>query len=382
MGKKFVIRLLLFLTPLLILYALPFGVLWMAGDLADVNRIIDLQARHDKVVVMGMGYSNPNKYYKLRSLQTQRPQVLVLGSSRTMQFRSKLVRPGVTFYTAGGSVGDCNQLSTILSRIEPGHEPNVIIVGLDQCFFNANPDVDTEADAPNVFGGAADTYTVFTTNFKKVYMDYFRGKYRLGDVCRQSTQPELVGMQAKVAGSGFRNDGSYRYGRHVLGSPEHKVFDTPQYGDVFEKVAGGAARFRYGQEISPAAIQSLGVFLETCSKRGIHVVAFVPPFASAVLHKMMSMDDKYAYIPKIMPALSPLFAGRGFTVKDFTDLATLGASEMEIIDGSHGSEKAYVRVFLLLAEADASLAAMADLPELRRKLAATEDPFDVFGDAM
>jgi hypothetical protein len=55
-----------------------------------------------------------------------------------MQFRSKFYRPEENFFNAGGGVETIDNFIQFFSEIPLGMEPNILIVGLDQYFFNHN----------------------------------------------------------------------------------------------------------------------------------------------------------------------------------------------------------------------------------------------------
>jgi len=61
-------------------------------------------------------------------------------------------------------------------------------------------------------------------------------------------------------------------------------------------------------------------------------------------------------------------------------LASLGASDEETLDGFHGSEKAYLRLFIKMAENDKILGFCGqDLKYLNERLNSSKGPFSVFG---
>ena len=70
---------------------------------------------------------------------------------------------------------------------------------------------------------------------------------------------------------------------------------------------------------------------------------------------MRQSGENYEYIFKLDDALNPLFRKFDFDFYDFTDLASLGASDVETIDGFHGSEKAYLRLYIKIAERNEKL---------------------------
>lgn len=154
----------------------------------------------------------------------------------------------------------------------------------------------------------------------------------------------------------FRNDGSYTWASYVA-DPTDSRHEDHGFRNTLDRIAKGNRRFEYGARVSAAALAEVDALLNDCRTRGIHVVAFLPPFANQVLRAMQARPADYGYLAGIVPGLEPLFRRHGFVLGDFSDLATLGASDRETIDGFHGSEKAYLRLLLRLADRDDRLRA-------------------------
>jgi hypothetical protein len=211
----------------------------------------------------------------------------------------------------------------------------------------------------------------------RAYKDYWSKKFTLRDLSRSDAGRKAVGMSAAVYAEGFRNDGSYYYGRKITqaGAREDAGFRTS-----LERIAKGESNFRYAERASAAAFEELESLLNVCAARNIHVVAFLPPYAHEVYAKMKEQDSRYAYMDEVRETLPGLFARFNYVFYDYTDLATLHASDEEVIDGYHASEKAYLRLLLGMAERDSELAQYLHLSYLNQRLTASESPYFVFGE--
>jgi hypothetical protein len=187
-----------------------------------------------------------------------------------------------------------------------------------------------------------------------------------------------IGLNAVVNGNGFRNDGSYTWAQHIENRLTAADADR-NFDNTLSRIAKGHRRFEYGEQVSARALAELRAFLEECRSRGIHVVAFLPPFANAVFRKMWSMHTEYGYLRELRPRLMPAFAATGFALHDFSDLASVGASDKETIDGFHASEKAYLRLFLRMCDGDVILKDYAqDTALLKIGLESSENDYTVF----
>ncbi|MGB4226401.1 MAG: hypothetical protein WBJ68_07045 [Candidatus Dechloromonas phosphoritropha] len=188
-----------------------------------------------------------------------------------------------------------------------------------------------------------------------------------------------IGLNAVAHANAFRNNGSYTWAQFVADpwNPKNSDFE---FQNTFDRIQMGDRRFQYAEHVSEKALLELDALLRECKARGIYVAAFLPPFAHVVFERMQSMPKQYGYLREIEPSLRAIFDKSGFSLNDFSDLARLGASDKETIDGFHGSEKAYLRLFLRTIESGPQLKTFArDLIFLRERLDAAAGDHVVFG---
>ena len=341
----------------------------LSGELTPVARLIQEQQNGDRPVLLGLAYTNPDRYLKLQSVVERQPSLVVLGTSRSMQFRAAFFADPGEFYNAGGGVETIRDFSGFLSRIPEGLEPAIMIIGLDQYFFNDKFDMQERPfDKPQQ--GA-----VWQSGVKGLAPDYMKGKFRLSDIFARQGQVKKIGLNALMNNNGFLNDGSYYYGS-IMEDPTSSL--DYQFQDTFKRIEAGNRRFQYGKEISKEALEELEKFLKLAKERNVYVIGFLPPYAHEVYERMMAMEDKYTYILKLEGSLGPIFDAHGFGLYDFSDLATLGATDKETIDGFHGSEKAYVRLLLLMAEDNGMLGQRVDSKYLGERLNSSANDYSVF----
>ena len=377
--KRFAVKLFIFLFPFLLLYGFPFYVLFVSGDLAPVEQVIREQKMSKALVLFGPAYSNFSPYFRLKSVLEREPDIVSLGTSRVMQFRSRFFRSGVSFYNAGGAVYRIEHFESFLEKIPSGKEPKLIFMGLDQYFFNPNWNDETPGDFEKQL--SANNYNaldILLDNWQQVYSDYFGKKYSLRSLSA-GRKNNLIGLNALANGNGTRNDGSYRDAKYIRDPFNPKNSDY-QFKNVFDRIAKGDRRFEYSETISEGAIGTLERFLKKCKERGVHVVGFLPPYPHVVYEKMVSMPQ-YQYLSQIAPHLKPLFARYGFDFYDFSDISWIGASDTETLDGLHGSEKAYLRAFTVMVESSSTLRHYAqDIAYLKKVLYDAPNDYEVFGD--
>ncbi|HBV01190.1 MAG TPA: hypothetical protein DEF00_02210 [Candidatus Taylorbacteria bacterium] len=368
----------LFILPLVLLLAFPVYVFVKSGEGMSTKSVIAAQISGKSPILFGAAYGNSTSYYKLRYLYELNPDVIALGTSRALQFRSGFFTPDTRFLNAGGSISRIEQFREFLDKIPRGKEPSIILIGLDQNFFDPSWRGRTPVgiDELSVFDSPA---SVFLNSWTKIYRDYYRRKFTFSDLDDGSRDRRAIGLNARRNGNGFRNDGSYRYGyfldhfdarEAVLA--EIRNFDRAQTTDPHLQKAPGA--------LDEASIKEIESFLQLSAERNIHIVGFLPPYPPSVYAGLLEDMEDYPYIFTIFDRLRPLFAARGFSFYDFSDSAAFWSNDAEMIDLIHGSEKTYTRLFLKMVATDSKLASYAAVSDIERRLKTATSTFALFPD--
>ncbi len=308
------------------------------------------------------------------NIETKRPKIITLGNSRVLQFRDVFFKQA-DFVNAGGTIGKVEDLNDFFEKLPTDYRPQVIIIGLEQSYFNpATADEIQDNDSKTT---SQSKMQIYLSVWPKIYKDYFLGKFRVADLFTKKNESKAFGLNALVNHNGLRNDGSYYYGKFIKNPQDVKAED---YGfkDTNFRIRKNCCRFERSSELSKKALFELELFLEKCFRKGIYVTGFLPPYPHEIYRKITSMNDDYLYLRKLMPALSPIFGKHNFSLFDFSDLNSTGAAEGEYIDGLHASEKAYLRLWIKMAESDKVLIDYADLPELKQKLSEAKSDYEVF----
>lgn len=369
--KKFFGRVLIFLTPILGILAFPLFVFIMAREYVSPD--IFATPTHN---IVGFAYSNPVTYYKARAVQQRRPRVIALGSSRVLTFRDKFFNTPETFFNAGNSVGTIHAFQQFLDQIPKEDQPSIIIIGLDQNFF-----IDTWDTAQAKTG--ATTYTthtspenIFLTSWLTIYRDYATDKFSLYSLFDPKRRKNNIGLRAFVSGEGFSPDGAYNFGSFFKNPLANEPDGQKKFVEDIHNVLSGKGRYSAAESVSTSSLSELALFLDTAAARNIHVVGFIPPIAPSV-YEALSMHERI-FLRDLPLALAPIFSRHGLVFVDFSDSAPFGISDAEMIDEAHGSDKAYLRIFLKLCEQDAQLASVsAPLDGLQLLLKNSRDSYHV-----
>ncbi len=361
--------------PVVILYAFPFVILFQSGELLSVGDVIDRQMNERRPVIYGASYSTRTfqVQFKLQQVIRRAPSVLVIGASRVLQFRSAFFKNPSSFYNQGWGITGVEDIQTLLEAIPKEKSPRILILGLEEFYFNPNYVKSGNFSLVEDGSGA----NVVASQWWVVLRDYFKHEFSLAQLFRKDTSGiSYIGMHAIVSHEGYRKDGSYCYDKVVRTNGR-----DIQFKSTLDEMANEGPTFERGSHVSPTVLAALDRLLQLCQQRNIHVVAFLPPYPHLIYSKLSSMRDKYGYMFEIASRCAPLFRKYGGSFYDFSDLLSVGASDHELVDGMHGSEKAYLRLFLLMQAQDPLLHAVAaDEDYLNRRLNGAVGPYVVFGD--
>jgi hypothetical protein len=320
-----------------------FFLTYRSGELLPINAIIRIQQSSDNVLV-GMAIQNIDAQMKFESTKIINPDILALGTSRVMQFRREYFNDDVLFYNAGGVVANLVQYIDFITALE--QNPEYVIIGLDQYFFNEN------------YAKLNQGHVIYTYNYDpiKIVVSVFRKILQKELLIYQSyAYNNNLGLTAKVHGDGFRKDGSYFYNR-IINEPDSDYsskFVFP-FEDTIKRIDVGNARFEYGEDIYRESVEQVILLLNECKKRKITVISFLPPFAPYINLKMEESGN-YNYVKKIYATLYPIFEQFGYEFYDFTDSSHLSDDTM-YIDGFHGDDNVYHNILLNIKSNNSILA--------------------------
>jgi hypothetical protein len=362
----------LFSLPVLLVLGIPAAIGLTTGECFHIDQVVKAQSGPRKVL-FGPAYGLPDAAFKLRRTLLEKPQVLVVGSSRVLNIRRNFIRPEISFYNAGRISDHIWNLRQALMRIPPDQLPSHLIVGIDQYQFNADscddiPKSITPAMVDKRFSNEHEGWSRVPEIAPLMLKDLLSGKIH-PQAASPSWQP--IGIAATMNGSGFRNDGSYRYGETITIPPASRSA-SDRMANSLKRVRKGSRSFEHGETIHQPNIDEIGEFLDWCRKHRIHVIAYLPPYAPSTLAAMRREPAPYAYLPLVHSTLKPLFDRYGFIVHDFTEVP--GATDDQFIDGFHPSERVDAEILLHIALLDPVAAEMINSNHIQSLIAASTDP--------
>lgn len=367
---------LLFVSPVALVSIVPTYILVTSKEnFFDVDRLLTGESKY----VLGYTYNEANyRYIKWSHLKlNERKDVWALGSSRVLQFREQTFDK--SFYNVGYTISSINDFRPFLKGLPADKLPEYIILGLDQWMFNSVWDNLKTTPSEHYWEDSFSFYPR-STLYGAVYKDLLVKK--IPPFMPKSDQSNTrVGFNAILNDTGFRNDGSMRYGKQIAGlltrDPSIEDFE---YAGTLNRIDQGISRFEYGESVNEKALVELNELLAYCSEKKIKVVGFLPPFADKVYNKMMAMDSRYQYIKDLDSKIRPIFEKYDYEVYDFSSITKVGSGDNETIDGFHGSEVAYQRIVIEMLKSGSVLNQVTDLNRIVKDLENRPNGYSVYGD--
>lgn len=354
--KKLTVRVVLFTLPFLAVFAFPFYVLQVSGEFIPSGRIISIQTEKPRPYMIVQAYSDDWGYIKLEGTRKVKPAVLALGTSRMMQVRDSYFKR--RFYNAAKGVAEPSHLLDFLEQLPPEAMPETLIVGLDPNFFNPKwvwYSSEKLFKKPNDW---KEWIKIFSKNWFTVYTDYFKGKFSLREIREERKNGFVkVGLFARVEDSGFLNDGSFLYMKHILERENGPVEDAlEKRRAALKNIVESGQIYVHGSEVSEKTLLEIEAFLQEAKRRGIHVVAYLPPLAPSIYEAVAARPRDFAYLSKIEAAAGPLFRKYGYSFFNFMDSRKLGATDAYYVDDVHDTGEITLRLLMRMAEIDPRLA--------------------------
>ena len=367
--RRFLRRFLPFLFPLIIYVLFPCVLLLITKE----NFYPPPDDFQDNKLI-GYAYNQDNiRFLKWDRLQHHKKfDVLVLGSSRVLQFRRQMFN--VPFYNAGLSVAHISDYRQFLKEIPKINLPKYLLLGIEQWEFNS-------AFNNVIVRDWKDKFRVFPNKEKlnSIYSDLFSSVYSIKYMVSNSNKNNY-GIFAVTRNNGFRSDGSRKYGNHVdklINYPEK--YDSLKFEDVKYRINEGSKRFNFFNSIKHSALKELDSLLIFCKSNNIITTGIVPPFPQTILNKM-NQSGNYPEFFTFFSSVDSVFIKNKIELFDYTNPTSFGSSNAEFLDGFHGGEVCYLRLLINMLEKGSVLNEITDVESLKKQLSVRRNNFEVYGD--
>jgi hypothetical protein len=370
----FLLKIVVFALPFAIPFVLLTGFLIYTGESMPLRMVVDMQMGETPVLYRPR-FGNRDLEFKLLAANTRQPEVVAIGSSRILQFRSMFFnRDSANFYNAAGPAWQLDHLEHVVRGLS--YTPRILILSLDHPWFNdAYPGDPFEPSLEPT----SDFAHIFMVN-RSVMQMLFNGETI--DIGRMLERREpgfggmALGLRAIRDGHGFRNDGSEQYGDFLIA---HFLSPEGERARHLSLLENGQDMYARGDAVSEDALNKLERLLQFCEERGIYVIGLLPPFMPTLYQQMLA-GRQHGYIEQLAPRLTELFEQHDYAFFDFSDGATLGANDSDFFDGWHAAERIYLRLYTeMLRLLPDMLGDYSDLEFLEAADRAATDTFNVFG---
>ncbi len=379
MTSKFLVRFGIFLVPLMLYFGVTTSILLFGGELMPLTQVAEAQLSNPDTLYRRF-YRDDFRPFKLISTELHRPEVLALGSSRIMQFRSaEFVNGNSIFYNAGGSAGNVYEVRSFLEQLDPNALPKVAIINLDEDWFHPRYAQFARAQAPWSVDFSQEDIYQFLNLTRLTLNDVVMGTYPIAPIFG-GTDPfyhdPAIGIGALTHSGGFRGDGSRSYGSVIL---DPKTNDE-RFAEMRARMQTEGSRFAYGDVVDEGALEEIAALMQFAQDNGIGLVLFSPPYPPSIYNEMME-SGHYTYMTKTINRLAELARQHGVLYYNFMDGGTLGTDD-DFFDGLHGSEYIYLHMLLeMLKDPNNPLIRYTNVDNLT---AAFQRPrlnqFEVYGD--
>jgi len=146
-----------------------------------------------------------------------------------------------------------------------------------------------------------------------------------------------IGQQAALNRSGYAPDGSYYYGKYLIGSGVD--IEKLQFKKTFNRIK----QWR-GNAVDSATWTQFEQIIERLRSRGIQVVILFPSVAPSVYDSMQDSSNEHFYINVLQERIARL----DVSFVDALNATALGGNDCEFADGIHGGDVMYARILQVL----------------------------------
>jgi len=296
---RFIVTLLLVLSPLLLVGVALEALAWRIGETMPMSMITTWQdGAPDRVWRGGDGHSFLT--YKLARIADLKPEVIALGSSRANSFRGDVVAP-YSFYNAGLTTWTIDQDKRFLELItRDGYAPRALVFTLDYWMFSPGFD--------HYWGNRFDlTPLTHIDDLMRVVGQLTSDPADLWH--RLSATGREHGLYALLTGEGFAADGSMP-SKPTTADAARLDADNTEIGTPPAVLA---------DEMSPDQLAKFDEFVALAKAKHVALIAVQLPFYEKILDGLNGNPDAGIWRQFESAEWRQRLADKGVTFFDFAD---------------------------------------------------------------
>lgn len=352
----FIKKIILFLVPLGLVFIFPSLIIFYGNEYFSSREIVRLQTVYPQSL-FGFAYNSESFFqYKKYLVEVKKPEVIALGTSKVMQIRKEFFNDKTVFINAGGAGTTLTEMFLFLDSLPKDNSIKLILLGIDKEVFDSPMPIKENIYERNLSFRLVD---ILSTMSRRIYLDYFNGKYKISDLINKSNKKHDIGLSAILHQDGFRTDGSYQYGSakknevrldYVRLEIKRKVNLIVQGNNMDDK------KDNLGKNMI-----MLGNILKIAKEKGIIIIGFTSPHPSDVYKALNEKSDE----TKIFSAnIRNIFAGNNSDFFDLGDIKLFDGKNTEFVDAVHGTDLMYLKMFMYMAERSKSIRNYVDIDKL------------------
>jgi hypothetical protein len=328
---KFLVRLSIFLAPLIVV-ALGFEFfLYRAGENLPIRAVLARQERwRDALFLRGL-VDQEQMQYKAQMLRTRKPRIAAVGSSRVMKFRWEMFGEGPdAFVNATGLVTHPDDLAAFTTSFGEVF-PDVMILGIDPWFLNDA--VKSAKSLSDTLGSeAAYNWKAHLTALRRSGLGGWQKIWR----GLKNASPLFIGLDATLKKRGYRWDGSFKSSPNTARADW--AFVDREEPPVETRIQKSILNFSAAGHASESSLRSIVRSVRRLESAGVKVILFLPPLSSASEKLMSQKEDQKILWQEYKTKMRSACENLDIPFFDATSLAALGLDDRYMSDGYHAEE--------------------------------------------
>lgn len=337
-------RLMIFSLPIIFIIIIYESILLYLGESMPVSWAIHIQKRVDNTLYLRKYFSHQFNIYKYKLIQIKKPKILILGSSRVMQFRDFMFHPfEKEFLTAGGMIRSVSELKQYVDLVssEDLPKPEVVIIGVDHWWIKKGDLYNSNWLSKE---GLKDDAYNFSAHITAAREFLKRKDFPFYQVKRKWKKKDLYGFNTIGCLSnedirGFRNDGSCFYGVSLLKDYIKKpVYIDRESFPFIDRVKTKQKQFKTPAEIDKGKVKILLASIQDMKNMEIEIYIFPPALSNQCYQAIQASGELKTFWNQYIKELKKISNDLGVKFWPYRGPDDYGLSDKYMIDGAHPSE--------------------------------------------
>ena len=356
MYRLFIIKLLCFIA----LFSTPIGLnllfLYNTGELVGLGRLAAQQTESNSDIIAGFATRNLGYNYKKELYSQQKPNILILGSSRVLQLRAEFFTDSVL--NAGSSMGSVKEGFNFLREVIKIHKPKTLILGVDYWWFDPNyatPSFNKQsADLDHIL-----SFRSYLLPFRWIYDGKITPQEYMKNLRFSRSTSSLFGVDATLRKTGFNRDGSYFYYKTVTG--KEKDYYAIGFKKSHQMLTLSNEKLSKTPKIDISQVELFSELIDYARQHDVEVVTFLTPIAPSLENSMQNYPNVNESIEQLKRVLRVHLP----SINDYLISTVLNTCDCEYIDGIHGGDVTYAKLLLEMADHNTKLLNIVNMDYLR-----------------